>query len=81
MSDSEVIWYYRGRLKIDAELSLHQDCGILLHRIIVIWLNQEKLNLYPPGSHKVHFLLCHAWCFISFIRRVHMLKKCACIMF
>lgn len=66
-------WYYRSRLKISAEL-LHQDCGMLLYRIIVVFLNEEKLNLYPPGSHKVNFLLCHAWCFICFIRREHLLK-------
>lgn len=81
MCDSKVIWCYRGRLKINAELSLHQDCGILLYRIIVALLNQEKLNLYSPGCHKVNFLLCHGWCFISFIRRVHMLKKVLCVMF
>lgn len=64
-----------GRLKINAELFLHQDCGMLLYRIIVVLLNQDKLNLYPPGSHKVDLLLCHAWCFISFIRRAHLLRK------
>ena len=41
----------------------------------MVLLNQEKLNLYPPGSLKVNFLLWRAWCFISFIRRVLMLKK------
>lgn len=65
MLDSQVSW---GRLNIRAELSLPQDCGTLLSRIIVVLLIQEKLNLYPPGSHKVNFLLCHAWCFMSFIR-------------
>lgn len=80
MCDSEVIWCYRRRLKINAELSLHQDCGIL-YRIIVVLLNQEKLNLHLSGSHKVNFFLCHAWCFVSFVRRVHMLKNYACIIF
>lgn len=48
---------------------------MLLYRLIVVLLNQDELNLYPPSSHKVNLLLCHAWCFISFIRRVHLLEK------
>lgn len=51
MCDSNMIWYSRGSLNIDIERSRRQDCGIWLYRIIVVLLNQDKLNLCPPGSH------------------------------